>query len=166
MKVGVYAGSFDPITKGHLDIIRKALKIVDKLIVAVLNNHSKKCWFTYDERKNMIEILTKEFGDKVEVKIFEGLLIDFMKENNSNLIIRGLRAVSDYEYELGYSFINNELSNGEIDTVFIPASREYIYLSSSTVREASIFNARLDIFIDEKIVEIVRKRAKEIKDTM
>lgn len=163
MKIGVYAGSFDPITKGHLDVIKKSLKVTDKLIVAVMNNANKKCWFTLEERKELIKMLTEEFGDKIEVKSFDGLLIDFMKENNAEIIIRGLRAVSDYEYELGYAFVNHDLSEGEVDTIFIPAAREYMYLSSSSVREAATVGARLDIFVDKKIVEIIKDKARSLK---
>ncbi len=163
MRIGVYAGSFDPITKGHFDVIKKSLKITDKLIVAVMNNANKKGWFTLEERKTMIEMLTSEFGDKVEVKSFDGLLIDFMKKNNAEIIIRGLRAVSDYEYELGYAFVNHDLSDGEVETIFIPAAREYMYLSSSAVREAATVGARLDIFVDNKIIDIVKEKAKSIK---
>lgn len=163
MRIGVYAGSFDPITKGHFDVIKKSLKITDKLIVAVMNNANKKGWFSLEERKKMIEMLTSEFGDKVEVKSFDGLLIDFMKKNNAEIIIRGLRAVSDYEYELGYAFVNHDLSDGEVETIFIPAAREYMYLSSSAVREAATVGARLDIFVDNKIIDIVKEKAKSIK---
>lgn len=163
MKIGVYAGSFDPITKGHYDVIKKSLKITDKLIVAVMNNTNKKCWFSLEERKNMIKLLVGEDSDKIEVKSFDGLLINFMKENNADIIIRGLRAVSDYEYELGYAFANHDLSDGDVDTIFIPAAREYMYLSSSSVREAAMVGAKLDIFVDDKIAEIVREKAKTIK---
>lgn len=163
MRIGVYAGSFDPITKGHFDVIKKSLKITDKLIVAVMINTNKKGWFSLEERKAMIEMLTSEFGDKVEVKSFDGLLIDFMKKNNAEIIIRGLRAVSDYEYELGYAFVNHDLSDGEVETIFIPAAREYMYLSSSAVREAATVGARLDIFVDNKIIEIVKNKAKSLK---
>lgn len=163
MKIGVYAGSFDPITKGHLDVIKKSLKITDKLIVAVMNNTNKKSWFSLEERQYMINILVKKFGNKVEVKSFDGLLVDFMKKNGAEIIIRGLRAVSDFEYELGYAFVNNDLSYGEIETIFIPAAREYMYLSSSSVREAATVGARLDIFVDDKIIDIIQKKADSIK---
>ncbi len=163
MKIGVYAGSFDPITKGHFDVIKKSLKITDKLIVAVMNNSNKKCWFSLEERKELIELLTEEFGDKVEVKSFDGLLIDFMEKNGAEIIIRGLRAVSDYEYELGYAFVNHDLSDGKVETIFVPAAREYMYLSSSAVREAATVGARLDIFVDNKIIERVKEKAKSIK---
>lgn len=164
MRIGVYAGSFDPITKGHFDVIKKSLKITDKLIVAVMNNTNKKSWFNLEERKNMIKLLTDEFGDKVEVLSFDGLLIEFMKKHNAEIIIRGLRAVSDYEYELGYAFVNHDLSNGSVDTIFVPAAREYMYLSSSAVREAATVGARLDIFVDDKIAEFVKAKAKALKE--
>ena len=163
MRIGVYAGSFDPITKGHLDVIKKSLKITDKLIVAVMNNTNKKCWFSLEERKQMIDILVSEFGDKVEVKSFDGLLIEFMKKNGAEIIIRGLRAVSDFEYELGYAFVNHDLSYGEIETIFVPASREYMYLSSSSVREAAMIGAKLDIFVNKEIMEIIINKTKKIK---
>lgn len=111
----------------------------------------------------MIKTLVEEFGDKVEVRRFDGLLIDFMNKYNANIIIRGLRAVSDFEYELGYAFVNHDLSYGEIDTVFIPAAREYMYLSSSAVREAATVGARLDIFVDERLIEVIEKKAKSLK---
>lgn len=163
MRIGVYAGSFDPITKGHFDVIKKSLKIADKVIVAVMINSNKKCWFSLEERENMIKMLVAEFGDKVEVKRFDGLLIDFMNQCKANIIIRGLRAVSDFEYELGYAFVNHDLSYGEIDTVFIPAAREYMYLSSSAVREAATVGARLDIFVDERLIDIIEEKAKSLR---
>jgi len=86
-----------------------------------------------------------------------------MKENGADIIIRGLRAVSDFEYELGYAFVNHDLSYGEIETIFIPAAREYMYLSSSSVREAATVGARLDIFVDEKIIDIIKKKAESLK---
>lgn len=163
MRIGVYAGSFDPITKGHFDIIKKSLKIADKVIVAVMINSNKKCWFSLEERENMIKMLVAEFGDKVEVKRFDGLLIDFMNQCKANIIIRGLRAVSDFEYELGYAFVNHDLSYGNVDTVFIPAAREYMYLSSSAVREAATVGARLDIFVDERLISIIEEKAKSLR---
>lgn len=163
MKIGVYAGSFDPITKGHFDVIKKSLKITDKLIVVVMNNVKKKCWFTLQEREEMVKLVTEKFGDRVEVTTYNGLLVDFVKKNGATVIIRGLRAVSDYEYELGYSFMNNELSNGEVDTIFIPANREWLYLSSSSVKEAATFGVKLNNYLDEKIIKMVEDRADKVK---
>lgn len=162
MKIAVYAGSFDPITKGHQDIIRRASKICDKLIVAVLNNSSKKYWFNLEERKAMVKKLLADLPN-VEVVDFSGLLVDFMVENSIQVIIRGLRAVSDYEYELTLAYGNYDISDGDIETILIPAAKEYLYLSSSVVREIATYNGRLDKFIDERIMDDIRKRAGELK---
>lgn len=162
MKVAVYAGSFDPITKGHQDIIRRASKICDKLIVAVLNNSSKKYWFNLEERKTMVKKLLADLPN-IEVVDFSGLLVDFMVENSIEVIIRGLRAVSDYEYELTLAYGNYDISDGEIETILIPAAKEYLYLSSSVVREIATYNGKLDKFIDERIIDDIRKRAEELK---
>src|SRR3712207_2538321 len=142
MRAGIYAGSFDPITKGHQDIIRRALQIVDRLIVLVVNNPSKNYWFRIEEREKMIlESMESQYQEKIEIHRYEGLLVDFMKEQGVNLLIRGLRAVSDYEYEMGYAFTNKELSQGKAETIFIPASREYMYLSSSGDRKSTRLNS-------------------------
>ncbi|MGL4533742.1 MAG: pantetheine-phosphate adenylyltransferase [Fusobacteriaceae bacterium] len=150
MRVGVYTGSFDPITKGHKDIILRSAKLVDKLIVAVLNNVNKKYLFDLEERTNMIKELFKNI-ENIEIHSFEGLLVDFMKKQNCNLIIRGLRAVSDYEYELSMAYANADISEDIIETIFIPATREYIYLSSTVVREIAINKGKLDKYLDESI---------------
>lgn len=150
MRVGVYTGSFDPITKGHKDIILRSAKLVDKLIVAVLNNVNKKYLFNLEERTHMIKELFKDI-ENIEIHSFEGLLVDFMKEQNCNLIIRGLRAVSDYEYELTMAYANADISEDVIETIFIPATREYMYLSSTVVREIAINKGKLDKYLDESI---------------
>ena len=118
MKIGVYAGSFDPITKGHQDIIERALKIVDKLIVVVMNNPKKNYWFNLEERKNLI---SKIFEGSKNIKVDEhaGLLVDFMAKNSCGILIKGLRDVKDFSEEMTYSFANKKLSNGEVDTIFI-----------------------------------------------
>jgi len=160
MKTAIYSGSFDPITKGHQDVIKKSLELVDKVIVVVVGNVNKKYWFNLEERKKMIEIVMKDYSDKIEIRSCDGLLVDFMEKENTNIIIRGLRAVSDYEYELAYAFNNNDLSHGKVHTVFIPASREYMYHSSSGVREAAAAGADLSFFVDEKLINIIREKAK------
>ncbi|SRR3712207_2283201 len=163
MKVGIYAGSFDPITKGHQDIIRRALHIVDRLIVLVVNNPSKKYWFNIEEREEMIlESMEHQYRERIEIHRYEGLLVDFMKEQGVNLLIRGLRAVSDYEYEMGYAFTNKELSHGEAETIFIPASREYMYLSSSGVREIAINQGDISAYVDKALEDKIKLRAKEL----
>lgn len=163
MKVGVYAGSFDPITRGHKDIINRSLKVVDRLIVLVGNNPNKKYWFSVQEREEMIRmIFGKEYGSKIEIAIHGGLLVDFMKKRGVSIIIRGLRAVSDYEYEMGYAFANKDLAKGEVETVFIPASREYMYLSSSGVREIAVNDGDISFYVEKVLEEKIKKRAKEL----
>lgn len=162
MRVGVYAGSFDPITKGHVDIIKRAAKLTDNLIVGILNNGSKKYWFSLEERKAMVE---KVIGgiDNIEIKTFEGLLVDFMQENDAQIIVRGLRAVSDYEYELQLALGNSMLSEGELETIFLPASRENLYLSSSLVREIAINKGKIDKFVNKEIIEDIENKVLHMK---
>lgn len=154
MRVAVYSGSFDPITKGHVDIIKRAAKLTDKLIVAVLNNVNKKYMFSLDEREEMVSELFKDVSN-IEVKSFEGLLVNFMRENRANLIIRGLRAVSDYEYELTMAFANSEISDEEIETIFLPAAKQYMYLSSTVVREVALNRGKLSPYLDKYVEEKV-----------
>jgi len=162
MRVGVYAGSFDPITKGHVDIIKRAAKLTDRLIVGVLNNGSKKYWFSLEERRQMVEKVIGEI-DNIEIKTFEGLLVDFMRENNADVIVRGLRAVSDYEYELQLALGNSVLSEGKLETIFLPASRENLYLSSSLVREIAINKGKIDSFVNKEIVKDIEKKVCDMK---
>ncbi len=156
-KVAVYAGSFDPVTKGHVDIIHRALHMFDKVIVGVLNNTNKTYWFDLEERKEMLKKVTTDI-ENIEVQCFEGLLVDFMKKNDSNIIVRGLRAVSDYEYELQIALANKTLSSGEIETIFLPASRENLYISSSIVREIARFGGDLEEFVNKEIVEDLQNK--------
>lgn len=162
MRVGVYAGSFDPITKGHVDIIKRAAKLTDKLIVGILNNSSKKYWFNLDERKEMVEKIIGDI-DNIEIKTFEGLLVDFMKENDAQVIVRGLRAVSDYEYELQLALGNSQLSEGTLETIFLPASRENLYLSASLVREVAINKGKIDHFVNKEIIIDIENKVLEMK---
>lgn len=156
-KIAVYAGSFDPVTNGHIDIIKRSAKLFDRLIIGVLNNSAKKYWFELDERKNL---LTKILGDNqnIEIKSFDGLLVEFMKKNNANILIRGLRAVSDYEYELQLALTNSVLAKNEIETIFLPASRENLYLSSSIVKDIAINKGELTGFVHIDIIDDIRKK--------
>lgn len=160
MKIALYSGTFDPITKGHQEIIERASKMCDKLIVAVLVNKNKKTWFSLDERKEMVEENLKNIKN-IEVIEYDGLLVNYMKEKNCKYIIRGLRAVADYEYELSMAYGNYEISSGEIETIFIPSSKKYLYISSSIVREIALYKGNLDIYLDENIIERVKQKAKE-----
>lgn len=137
MKICVYPGSFDPITNGHLDIIERASGLFDKLIVGVLINTSKSPLFTVEERIHFIKESCTHL-DNIEVDSFEGLLIDFMKQKNATTIIKGLRAVSDFEYEFQMALMNRKL-NPKIETIFMMTNSEYSYLSSSLVKEVARF---------------------------
>lgn len=149
MRICVYPGSFDPITNGHLDIIHRASKICDKLIVAVLMNTGKNPVFTIEER---VELLKRVLKDRPEIEIasFSGLLIDFMRQNNANAIIKGLRAVSDFEYELQMALLNKTL-DPEIETLFMMTSINYSYLSSSSVKELARHGGKIDELVPECI---------------
>lgn len=138
LRVAVYPGSFDPVTNGHLDIIRRAAKVFDKLVVAVLNNTSKNPLFTVEERKDLLRKVTADLPN-VEVDSFRDLLINYMKQKNANLIVRGLRAVSDFEYELQLASTNRKLCD-DIETFFMTSTPKYSYLSSSIVKEVARFH--------------------------
>ena len=133
MKSAIYPGSFDPVTYGHIDIIKRAADIFDRLTVSVLNNRVKTSLFSVEERVNIIKEVTKDIPN-VSVASYDGLLIDYCKQTNANVIIRGLRAITDFEYELQMAQTNRKLGE-DVDTIFLTTSLEYAYLSSSTVRE-------------------------------
>ena len=152
----IYPGTFDPITVGHLDVINRASKIYDKLIVAVMENNKKNCTFSDVERKNMIEKCVKDLPN-VKVVIGDGLTVDFAKKNNCNVIIRGIRAVSDYESELALATANMSLDNS-IETVFMVAKPELSFLSSSIAKEIASFNGDIKTYIPKPIIKDVSKK--------
>ncbi len=155
--IAVYPGSFDPITKGHTDIIKRASKIFDKVYVTVLKNSTKTPMFSIPERMELIERITGEF-DNVYIDTFSGLLVDYMDEKGANVIIKGLRAISDFEYEFQMALMNHKL-NRNIETMFLMTSAKYSYLSSSIVKEIAKYNGSLDGLVDERIMEDIIKRA-------
>ncbi len=158
MNIAVYPGSFDPVTYGHLDIIKRASKISDKLIVGVLRNNSKRGLFTIEERVELLQEVTKDISN-VEIKSFDGLLVDFAKNNEANTIIRGLRAITDFDYELQMAQTNRALYD-KTDTIFIPTSIEYSFLSSTTVKEIASLGGDITKFV----APYVEKRLKEKYD--
>ena len=148
MEKAIYPGSFDPITKGHLDIISRTSAIVDHLIVAVLKNPRKQTVFTIEERLEMLRRSTARYPN-VEIDFFSGLLIDYVKKNNINIIIKGLRAISDFEFEFQMALVNRKL-NPAVETLFMVTNSKYSYLSSSIVKEIASFGGKLRIWCPRK----------------
>jgi len=160
LKIALYPGSFDPITYGHIDIIKRAADIFDGLTVSVLDNRSKSCLFSVDERVNMIKNVLKDIPN-LQVVSYEGLLVDYAKEHDYKVIIRGLRAVTDFEYELQMSQTNRKLSDDSVDTIFLNTDLRYAYLSSSTVREVASFGGDISKFVPEYVAELVYEKYKK-----
>lgn len=160
MKRAIYPGSFDPLTLGHLDMIERSAKIVDELVIGVLNNSAKNSLFSLDERVSMIKEMTESMPN-VTVASFDGLLVDYMKEINATIIVRGLRAVTDFEYELQIAQTNSKLSNGMLDTVFLTTSLEYAYLSSSSVKEIASFHGDISQCVPDFVAKLVYEKYKD-----
>lgn len=155
LKVAVYPGSFDPLTNGHIDILERSSRIFDKIIVAVVHNPSKKATFSIQERVNIIKECTTHLKN-TEVDCFTGLLADFLEEKQSNIVIRGLRSITDFEYESHMSMMNRHLLP-ETDTIFIMSDKKYIYVSSSVVKEVAFLGGD----VSELVPEIVNQRLKD-----
>ena len=153
---GIYPGSFDPVTHGHIDIIRRGSKLVDELIVGVLRNNAKMPLFSVEERVRMLEEVT---GDLPNVRIvpFEGLLVDFVKEMEAHVVIRGLRAITDFEYELQMAHTNCKLA-ADVEYIFLPTNLQYSYLSSSMVKEVATFGGDISQFVPEVVVDRIKER--------
>lgn len=156
MKRAIYPGSFDPITNGHVDMILRSSKIVDELIVGVLNNSAKKSLFSVEERVSMLTELTKDLPN-VKVTSFDGLLVEYMREINANIIIRGLRAVTDFEYELQIAQTNH-IENTEIETIFLTTNLKYSYLSSTIVKEFASYGGDISQFVPEQFVDRIYEK--------
>ena len=156
MRTAVYPGSFDPITNGHLDIIKRASRVYDKVVVGVLSNKSKTPLFTAEARVDMIKRVTSEL-DNVEVDTFEGLLVDFAKSKNATVIVKGLRTVADFEYEFQMALLNKAL-NPEYETMFMMTDTKYSYISSSMVKELAGFHGDLTGFVPCDIIETIKKK--------
>ncbi len=153
---GIYPGTFDPVTKGHLDIIERSSKMVDELIVGVLRNNAKTPLFFVEERVRMLCEVTKHIKG-VKVVAFEGLLADFLDQMSASVVIRGLRAVTDFEYELQIAQTNRKL-NPKTETIFLATSLEYSYLSSSVVREVAAFGGDIDQFVPPIVAKAIKEK--------
>ncbi len=159
MKIAVYPGSFDPATLGHLDIIKRSASLVDELIVGVLVNKSKTPLFSLEERVNMLMNLTRNIPN-VRVESFSGLSVDFVRQCGAGFIVRGLRAVTDFEYELQMAQTNRIMAPG-IDTIFLTTSLEYAYISSTIVREVAAYDGDISHFVPEELISTIKERAKQ-----
>ena len=156
MKKAIYPGSFDPVTLGHIDVIERASKLFDHLIIAVLGNSAKTPLFSTEERVNMLKEVTKHIPN-VEVKSFGGLTVDFAKAHGANAMVRGLRAVTDFEYERQIAQLNHVI-NPEIDTVFLTTDLKYAYLSSSSVKEVAAYGGDISQFVTPYVEAEVKKK--------
>lgn len=155
----IYPGSFDPVTFGHIDIILRSASMVDELIVGVLNNNAKIPLFSVEERVKMLEKVLKDMPN-VKCIPFEGLLVDFAHETGARMVIRGLRAITDFEYELQMAQTNHKL-RPDVETVFLTTSLEYSYLSSTTVKEVAAFGGDISQFVPEYVADRIKEKMKQ-----
>lgn len=160
-RIVICPGSFDPVTRGHLDIITRASKMFDHVIIAVLVNLSKKPTFSIDERINLIETATSELNN-VEIVGFDGLLAEYAKERNATALVKGLRAVSDFEYEFQMALTNKKL-NSDLETIFLTTNHEYMYLSSSIVKQVASLGGDISGFVPACIHDKIVERLKNSK---
>ena len=157
MKTAVYPGTFDPVTNGHIDIIERALKIFDRLFVVVADNPQKAATFTKDERVEMRKEALRKHSSNIEVEHYDGLLLNYVKSKKSNVVVRGLRAISDFEFEFSRALLNRELEK-EIDTIFIMTKDDYAFLSSSIVKEIAMFNGPVKGFVPEAVEKKLKEK--------
>lgn len=155
MSTAVFPGSFDPVTTGHVDLIRRASRMFDRLVVGVLVNSAKQPLFSKEERVAMLREITAD-QDNIEVSSFEGLLVDFVKEQHADAIVRGLRTPGDFEYELPLAQANHKLSV-QADTIFMASAPEYSYISSSAVRELLRYQADISSYVPETVLRYMRE---------
>lgn len=164
MKIAVYPGSFDPITNGHLDIIKRASKVFDKVIVSILVNSSKTPCFEMEERRALIQ---RVMGDlpNVEVDCFEGLLVNYVRKKGAHVIIKGLRAISDFEYEFQMALANTKIAP-DIETLFMMTNQEYSYLSSSIVKELASLGGSLEGLVPDEIMQDIIDKVREHEERL
>ena len=164
MKKAIYPGSFDPVTYGHLDIIRRASEMFDVLIVGVLNNKEKTPLFSAKERVKILKEATKDLPN-VKIESFSGLLINYTNANDIHVAVKGLRTITDFQYELQMAQINSKLSEGKLDTVFLNASLELSYLSSSAVKEIAYFGGDISQCVPDFVADLIREKYQQNSET-
>jgi len=163
MRVGIYPGSFDPVTNGHLDIIERAKRITDRLVVAVAENRSKKSLFTSKERVELLQDCYQDKDEKIEIVSFEGLLSDYCLSNNISVIIRGVRSLVDFEYESTLAVINRNL-NPDLETIFLLSSEKNRVISSNMVKELASYQGDVTSFVPQSVLNKIQKKiSKAIK---
>jgi pantetheine-phosphate adenylyltransferase len=156
MKIAIYPGSFDPIHNGHLDVIERAAKLCDKIIIAIAKNPGKVGLFPTEERLDLIKEVTSHI-EEAEITSFDGLLVDFYRDTNADAVIRGLRAISDFEYEFQMALMNRNLLD-DLETIFLVPSQENIYLSSRIIKEVARLNGKVETFVPELVKEALNKK--------
>lgn len=161
MRTAVYPGSFDPVTNGHLDIIKRSSRVFDKVIVGVLNNAGKNPLFTIEERTEMLKAVTADIPN-VEIDSFDGLLVDFAKKKNASVIVKGLRTVMDFEYEFQMALLNKAL-NPEYETMFMMTDSKYSYISSSMVKELAGFRGDLTGLVPALIIHKIKQKYQTVE---
>jgi len=159
MAIAVYPGSFDPVTLGHMDIIERTAKMMDRVIIGVLKNNSKTPLFSIEERVKMLESITAHLSN-VEVQSFDGLLVDFVHQKHADVIVRGLRAITDFEYELQMAQTNRVIAP-DVDTIFLTTNLKYSYLSSSIVKEIAYYNGDIREFLHPEVAGLVQEKIAE-----
>lgn len=161
MAIAVYPGSFDPATYGHIDVIRRAASLFDQVIVGVLNNSTKSPLFSAEERVNILKKVTLDVSN-VKIQAFSGLAVDFARDCNAQVIVRGLRAITDFEYELQMAQTNRVLAP-DVDTMFLTTSLEYAYLSSTIVKEVNLFDGDIRKFVPPVVAEALQEKLNQRK---
>jgi pantetheine-phosphate adenylyltransferase len=162
MSVAIYPGSFDPITNGHKDIIDRASRAFDRVIVSVLENPRKLPLFSIDERVEMLNIVSQNYAN-VEVDSFRGLLIEYARKKNASIIVKGLRAISDFEFEFQMALINRKLDS-RLETMFMMTNSRYSYLSSSIVKEVGLYGGDICELVPREVYNIIMRRIREVRD--
>jgi pantetheine-phosphate adenylyltransferase len=159
-RIAIYPGSFDPVTNGHIDIIQRGLALFDRIVVTILSNPAKKTLFSVEERKEMLLISLKDI-DNIEVDYFNGLLVDYAAKRNATAILRGMRAVSDFEYEFQLALMNRRL-NREVQTVFLMTGLRWIFTSSSIIKEAAQFGGDITSMVPKYVEDRLKEKLKSV----